>query len=37
VKHKVKRIHVVVQNDARRDRAAQGGLAADAGEASRAP
>jgi hypothetical protein len=36
VRHKVKHIHFVVPLDARRDRAAQGGCAADADEANRA-
>jgi len=36
VRHKVKRIHFVVPLDARRDRAAQGGCAANADEGHRA-
>jgi len=37
MRHKVKRIHFVVPNEARRDRAARGGFAADADEAIHAP
>jgi hypothetical protein len=36
VKHKVKRIHFVVPLDTRRDRAAEGGCAANADEAAHA-
>jgi hypothetical protein len=36
VRHKVKHIHFVVPLDARRDRAAQGGFAANADEAAHA-
>ena len=36
MKHKVKRIHFVVPLDARRDRAAQDGCAANADEAAHA-
>jgi hypothetical protein len=37
MRHKVKRIPFVVPLDARRDRAAQGGCAANADEATHAP